>query len=81
MDDSAQLATKHSNTPYDPSIKLNCEDSPIFKDKSQYQRFIGRLLYLTTTRAYITFAVQQLSKYLSKPNCSLQSFYPSFTIF
>lgn len=67
MDDVGQLATKPSNTPYDPSIKLDCADSPPFEDESQYRKLIGRLLYLTTTRANIAFIVQQLSKYISNP--------------
>ncbi|XP_058756517.1 uncharacterized mitochondrial protein AtMg00810-like [Vicia villosa] len=67
LDDAGQLATKPSNTPYDLSIKLDCADSPPFEDESQYRRLIGRLLYLTTTKADIAFAVQQLSQYISNP--------------
>ncbi|KAK2391726.1 putative mitochondrial protein [Trifolium repens] len=67
LEDSGQLATKPSKTPYDSSLKLDCTDSPFFEDESQYRRLIGRLLYLTTTRPDIAFAVQQLSQYISKP--------------
>ncbi|CAI8615480.1 unnamed protein product [Vicia faba] len=66
LEESGQLATKPSKTPYDPSLKLNCPDSPIYKDETQYKRLIGRLLYLTTTRPDISFVVQQLSQHVSK---------------
>lgn len=43
------------------------DDGPLFEDVLCYRRLVGKLLYLTTTRPDITFAVQQLSQFLSKP--------------
>lgn len=49
-----------ANTPLEASIKLTTvqydelsgvTDDPIFKDVTGYQRLIGRLLYLTITKA------------------------------
>lgn len=62
LQDSGNLATKPAGTPSDPSIKLSNEDSPPYQDESYYRRLIGRLLYLTTTRPDISYAVQQLSQ-------------------
>jgi hypothetical protein len=55
------------STPSDPSIKLHQDKSAAYTDISAYRRLIGRLLYLTTTRPDITFIVQQLSQFISKP--------------
>ncbi|CAJ2629530.1 unnamed protein product, partial [Trifolium pratense] len=67
LQDSGNLAAKPSSTPYDPSLKLHDSESPPYNDPSGYRRLIGRLLYLTTTRPDITFAVQQLSQFVSSP--------------
>uniref|UniRef100_A0A3Q7EAX1 Reverse transcriptase Ty1/copia-type domain-containing protein n=1 Tax=Solanum lycopersicum TaxID=4081 RepID=A0A3Q7EAX1_SOLLC len=42
----------------------------ICKDVTAYQRLIGRLLYFTTTRPDISFAVQLLSQFMLKPKVS-----------
>ncbi|XP_019240472.1 PREDICTED: uncharacterized protein LOC109220458, partial [Nicotiana attenuata] len=39
-------------------------------DVSEYQRLIGRLIYLTVTRADIVFAVQTLSQFMQEPKKS-----------
>lgn len=67
LEESGHLASKPSKTPYDPSIKLHCPDSPPPKDESQYRRLISKLLYLTTTQPDISFVFQQLSQYISGP--------------
>jgi hypothetical protein len=67
LSDTGMLAAKPSLTPYDLSLKLHCTESEYFDDVTQYRRLVGRLIYLTTTRPDIAFAVQQLSQHVSKP--------------
>lgn len=42
----------------------------MLEDVGQYQRVIGRLLYLTLTRPDIAFSVQTLSQFLQQPKKS-----------
>jgi hypothetical protein len=58
---------KPAPTPLDSSFKLSQDSSTTFEDIEGYRRLIGKLLYLTTTRPDISFAVQQLSQFLSSP--------------
>lgn len=51
----------------DCKTHLRHDDGPLFDDAPAYRRLIGRLLYLTTTRPDISFAVQQLSQFMNKP--------------
>jgi hypothetical protein len=67
LSDSGFLGTKPVSTPSDPSIKLCNDSNELYLDIPSYRRLIGRLLYLNTTRPYITFITQQLSQFLTKP--------------
>ncbi|XP_024023550.1 uncharacterized protein LOC112092229 [Morus notabilis] len=55
-------------TPMDPNTKLKprTEEKPV--DKGQYQRLVGRLIYLTHTRPNISFAVSHVSQFLNNPS-------------
>lgn len=70
LDDSGTLGSKPASTPMEPGSHLHQDDGPLFPDVLSYRRLVGRLLYLTTTRPDICFAVQQLSQFLSKPTVS-----------
>jgi hypothetical protein len=59
--------SKPAPTPLDPSVKLHQDNSAAYEDIAGYRRLIGKLLYLTTTRPDIAFAIQQLSQFLSSP--------------
>lgn len=75
-------AAKPVTTPLEPNIKLTTKeldeltassskgekDPPT--DPSIYQRIIGNLLYLTSTRPDIAFSVQTLSQFLHQPKKS-----------
>uniref|UniRef100_A0A3Q7JAE1 Reverse transcriptase Ty1/copia-type domain-containing protein n=1 Tax=Solanum lycopersicum TaxID=4081 RepID=A0A3Q7JAE1_SOLLC len=63
-------------TPLETNMKLTSADymqdasDELFTDINQYQRLIGKLLYLTNTRPDIAFSVQCLSKFMEKPTLS-----------
>nr|XP_009782052.1 PREDICTED: uncharacterized protein LOC104230854 [Nicotiana sylvestris] len=42
----------------------------VLSDANEYQRLVGRLIYLTITRPDIVFAVQALSKFMQEPKKS-----------
>uniref|UniRef100_A0A2N9FPW8 Reverse transcriptase Ty1/copia-type domain-containing protein n=1 Tax=Fagus sylvatica TaxID=28930 RepID=A0A2N9FPW8_FAGSY len=49
------------------SKKLNASDGTLLPDPTTYRRLVGRLLYLTVTRPDISYSVQKLNQFLSKP--------------
>lgn len=51
---------KLTSRKYDKHLNLNKEDKPL-NDVSLYRRLIGKVLYLTITRSYVSFAVQNLT--------------------
>ncbi|XP_075101891.1 uncharacterized protein LOC142177315 [Nicotiana tabacum] len=66
-------------TPLEVNVKLTVpeydklignEDDNALEDKGQYQRLIGKLLYLTLTRPDIAYTVQALSQFLQQPKKS-----------
>lgn len=67
LQDAGLLATKPSDIPFNPTTKLSSTDGAPLEDPSSYRRLIGRLLYLTNTRPDISFYVQHLSQFVSKP--------------
>ncbi|XP_039684940.1 uncharacterized mitochondrial protein AtMg00810-like [Medicago truncatula] len=67
LSDRGHLAVNPCSTPHDSSLKLHDPDSPLYPDESAFRSLIGRFFYLTTSRPYITFAAQQLSQFVSRP--------------
>ncbi|KAJ9173157.1 hypothetical protein P3X46_016321, partial [Hevea brasiliensis] len=67
LSDIGYLAAKPATTPMDSHLKLSNNSGDPLPDSSSYRRLVGKLLYLTTTRLDITFSIQQLSQFLSKP--------------
>ena len=69
LSDSGMLGCRPNVTPMDYSTKLQATaGTPLSTEaSSSYRRLIGRLIYLTNTRPDITYAVQQLSQYMSNP--------------
>ncbi|KAG6401021.1 hypothetical protein SASPL_137866 [Salvia splendens] len=68
VSDSGLLGCKPSTTPMDSTKHLQQEDGEVLDDPTTYRRLVGRLVYLCITRPDITFAVNKLSQYLSKPH-------------
>ncbi|XP_042009309.1 uncharacterized mitochondrial protein AtMg00810-like [Salvia splendens] len=69
VSDAGLLGCKPSAIPMDSSKKLQQDEGGPLSDPTAYRRLIGRLVYLCITRPDITFAVNKLNQFLSKP-CS-----------
>jgi hypothetical protein len=67
LSDSGMLGSKPVVTPMEQNLKLSQSDGDILFDPSQYRRLVGRLLYLTVTRPDISYSVQKLSWFMTKP--------------
>ena len=48
-------------------MKLNSEDGEPLENIQQFQRLVGKLIYLTVTRPDISFAVSQISQFMHSP--------------
>ena len=67
LEDSGLLGCKPSSIPMDHSLHLTKDLGTALPQPKVYRELIGRLLYLTITRPDITFAIHQLSQFLSAP--------------
>ena len=68
LEDSGFLDSKPVKTPMNTRVDLSLsDDTPMLTDITGYRRLIGRLLYLTITHPYITFAVYCLSQFVHSP--------------
>jgi Reverse transcriptase (RNA-dependent DNA polymerase) len=63
LSDTRMLGCKPVNTPIDPNHKLSGEISDQV-EKKQYQRLVGRLIYLAHTRPDISYVVSVVSRYM-----------------
>ncbi|GKD37620.1 ribonuclease H-like domain-containing protein [Tanacetum coccineum] len=73
IDEFGILASKPSYIPIQPNISLSSEskdDDPLLKNINDYQKLIGKLIYLTTTRTDIAYTVSCLSQFM---HCPLKS--------
>src|ERR1044072_7870281 len=58
------LSAKPCSTLMDPVAKLHKKSGGQLTDTSSYRRLIGRILYLTSIKANITFVGHHLSQFL-----------------
>ncbi|CAH9070189.1 unnamed protein product [Cuscuta europaea] len=67
LQETGMSACKPADTPIDPSQKLGDikEGNPV--DIHQYQRLVGKLIYLAHTRPDIAFAVSMVSQFMHHP--------------
>ncbi|GKE63013.1 ribonuclease H-like domain-containing protein [Tanacetum coccineum] len=70
IDEFRLLAGKPSNLPMQPNISLTSEPGhtdPLHDNVTEYQKLIGKLIYLTTTRPDIVYTVSCLSQFMHNP--------------
>jgi len=66
LQDAEMLHTKPAIIPLDSKMQLDSLSKPLLTFTT-YQRIVGKLIYLTITRPYITFVVSLLSQYMHAP--------------
>src|SRR5690606_6712124 len=77
LEETGLLACKPSSIPMEPSLKLHQHSNePPLADGTVYRRLVGKIMYLTITRPYITYAINKLCHFSSAPKAShLQAAY------
>jgi Reverse transcriptase (RNA-dependent DNA polymerase) len=71
LSDTGMLGCRPVNTPIDPNHKLSGGIGDQV-EKGQYQRLVGKLIYLAHTRHDISYAVSVVSRYMLDPRVSHQ---------
>jgi len=66
LQESGLLHTKPAATPLDSKLKLD-SDGKAIDSPSDYQKLVGKLIYLTITRPDIAFAVSLVSQHMHAP--------------
>ncbi|GKD19381.1 ribonuclease H-like domain-containing protein, partial [Tanacetum coccineum] len=70
IDEFGLLASKPSYIPMQTNISLSSKpkhDDPLLENVTDYQKLIGKLVYLTTTRPDIAYTVSCLCQFKHKP--------------
>ena len=67
MKDIEKLACKQASTPIEPNHKLGKAKDDVDVDKEMYQRFVGRLIYLSHTKPDIAHVVSVISQFMHNP--------------
>ena len=67
INDVGMLGCKPVKTPIEVNLKLSKDEGKLLADAGMYRRLIGRLLFLTISRPYITYSIHRLSQFMSKP--------------
>ncbi|CAN1787836.1 Retrovirus-related Pol polyprotein from transposon RE1 [Linum perenne] len=58
---------KSSPTPIELNLKLRKDDGDLLSDPSLYRRLVGSLIYLTSIRPDVAYAVQVVSQFMATP--------------
>ncbi|RDY11984.1 putative mitochondrial protein, partial [Mucuna pruriens] len=64
--ETRKLGCKSLEVPIEQNHKIGCEESPII-EKSQYQRLVEKLIYLSHTRLDIAYVVSVISQFIHDP--------------
>ncbi|KAL4028578.1 hypothetical protein IC575_011777 [Cucumis melo] len=67
LTETGMLGCRPADTPIEFNCKLGNSDDQVPVDKEQYQRLVGKLIYLSHTRPDISFAVSVVSQFMQAP--------------
>ncbi|XP_040947303.1 uncharacterized mitochondrial protein AtMg00810-like [Gossypium hirsutum] len=67
LEDSRFMDCTPAKTPLASKSKFTSDSGALLHDVTSYRQLVGRLIYLTSTRPNLAFAVQQLSQFMDKP--------------
>ncbi|KAL0557194.1 hypothetical protein IC582_005712 [Cucumis melo] len=67
LTETGMLGCRPADTPIEFNCKLGNSDDQVPVDKEQYQRIVGKLIYLSHTRPDISFAVSVASQFMQAP--------------
>ncbi|KAG8499583.1 hypothetical protein CXB51_006239 [Gossypium anomalum] len=66
LKEAGMSGCRPADTPIDPNVKFENKEGQLV-DKGQYQRLVGKLIYLSHTRPDIAFAVSLVSQFMHSP--------------
>ncbi|XP_039067066.1 uncharacterized mitochondrial protein AtMg00810-like [Hibiscus syriacus] len=67
LSEAGMLGCKPADTPMEAGLKLRGEEMRAEVDKNQFQRLVGKLMYLSLTRPDISFPVNVISQFMTNP--------------
>lgn len=67
LKETGLLGCKAAKTPIEPNLKLQHARIENVVNIDQFQRLVGRLIYLSHTRPDIAFAVSRVSQFMHSP--------------
>lgn len=67
LGETGMLGCRAAETPMEPNLKVEASTPEELVDKEQYQKLVGKLIYLAHTRPDITFAVGVVSQFMHSP--------------
>ncbi|XP_013594651.1 PREDICTED: uncharacterized mitochondrial protein AtMg00810-like [Brassica oleracea var. oleracea] len=67
VDEVGMLGSKPATTPMEMNHRLLADKSPLCVNPVKFRRVVGRLVYLTITRPYLSYAVHLLSQVMHEP--------------
>lgn len=77
---TGMLGCKPVSTPMVPNLHLALKDGDLIDEPERYRSLVGRLMYLTITRPYITYAVNDMPILLCALHYSSQCCLPSTAV-
>lgn len=67
LSETILLGCKAAETSIEPNLKLQSAKPENVLNKEQYQRLVGRLIYLSHTRPDLAFAISMVSQFMHSP--------------